>query len=307
MKTTAEENPVFIRDVLAGLPAIVEKNLLTFDLDYLQEGVYHNLHLEFPQLDPLAIIKPSLAPLEDFSSPLLKELLAKQQSLFRGLRKQIIEDLIEYTTIIESNSYFLHNNNFLFICRCFVSNAKPATLRNHFYTIEPRDIKAHYSDKIYLGTDQFVWGNPHRPHGGLLFYTEVVAEGFAKLIEVSQKKLKDLHRYDKIYLAEIRDLVGECNDAGRRIIRERLPKQFQRLSTSHPKLKEYIRFLRSIKHLLIELINVVSEFENVLILRDEEFKFANYVSKYKKDLTNFINYLNLRILRRLMYMVNGRI
>lgn len=279
---------------------------LNFDLDYLQERTLLNLHLEFPQIDPTAIIKPSLQIEGELSGDILKDLLFERRDFFQILRKCIIENLIEYSALLESNSYFLHNNDFLLISRTFLYSEEETIIRNHFYTIEPRDIKTHYNDKIYCGTDSFSWENQKRRFSGLPFLIEVVLEGMNNLEILAPKKLKELAKYKKIHLAEMKDLVQEFYSEGNFIITEYLPSYAKYDKIPNSDLNIIIMKLRDIKHFLIEMVNLVSEFESLLIFRNE-FDFAKYISKYKKDLTSFLNYLNIRLLRRLMYLINNRI
>jgi hypothetical protein len=51
---------------------------------------------------------------------------------------------------------------------------------------------------------------------------------------------------------------------------------------------------RTINHYLIELHDEIAEFEN-LLRQKKESDFVRYVTKYKKDLTNLINYFNIKI------------
>ncbi len=280
---------------------------LDFQLDYLQEKVFHNLHFEFPQIDPSSIVKPSLDIKGTSSQNLLRDILCDNQVFFQNLRRCVMDNLIEYSAIIESNSYFLHNNEFLLISRCFFSKNKNRTLiRNHFYTIEPRDITLHYNDKIYCGTDCFLWENQTRKFCGLLFLVEVAMEGMNNLNILAPKKLKEFEKYRKIHLAEMNDLIQEFYSEGSYIIKNHLPVHMKEISERISDLNDIIKKLREIKHLLIEMVNLVSEFESLLIYRNE-FDYAKYISKYKKDLTTFLNYLNIRLLRRLLYLINHKI
>jgi hypothetical protein len=51
---------------------------------------------------------------------------------------------------------------------------------------------------------------------------------------------------------------------------------------------------RTINHYLIELTDVVAEFDNLLRFK-KETNFVRYVTKYKKDLANAISFFNIRI------------
>ncbi len=306
-KMSEEKNMQVYSNLIKSLLRYEPGSFLNFQMDYLQEKVFHNLHFEFPQIDPSAIIKPSLDIKSSSDGCMIKELLADNQEFFQTFRRCVIDNIIEYSAILESNSYFLHNNEFLLISRSFFNSGKKRTMvRNHFYTIEPRDITAHYNDKIYCGTDSFIWEKQKRKFSGLLFFAEVVLEGMKNLDILAPKKLKEFEKYRKIHLDEMNDLVQEFYSEGCYIIEEYLPAYQENLSKKTPDLNVIIKKLREIKHYLIELVNLVAEFESLLIYRNE-FDFAKYISKYKKDLTTFLNYLNIRLLRRLLFLINQKI
>lgn len=295
-------------NIIENLKELDPGSFINFNMDYLQENVYKNLHLELPQIDPAIIISPSLAIISDnysIQGP-FQNLLTEKKSLFQTLRRCIIDNLIEYSAIIESNSYFLHNNDFLLISRLFFYNENSPGIRGHFYTIEPREIKTHYNDKIYCGTDSMEWEHQKRKYCGLVFMTEVVMEGLKNLELLAPRKLKDHTKYKKIHLAELNDLVHEFFNEGNFIINEYLPAYPRSVDLKPSDLNAIIMKLREIKHYLIELVNLVAEFESLLIYRSE-FDFAKYISKFKKDLTNFLNYLNIRLIRRLVYILNMKI
>jgi len=61
---------------------------------------------------------------------------------------------------------------------------------------------------------------------------------------------------------------------------------------------------RDITHFLVELRDEVDEFENLLRYK-KETEFVRYVTKFKKDLTNLISYLNIKINGVLGYRITN--
>jgi hypothetical protein len=112
------------------------------------------------------------------------------------------------------------------------------------------------------------------------------------LLDKAEEKLSEPGEY-KSFFQEIKESVNELRTESLSILHPLPPY----LDFSKLKSKDLIQInaqYRTINHFLIELNDVVAEFENLLRFK-KETNFVRYVTKYKKDLANAISFFNIRI------------
>ncbi len=270
-------------------------------LDTFQKNILKNLHLELGLGDELLLISPNFHVLSPNSQKAkAEELLSPKVDLLEWIRNYLIENMIFYTAIIENNSYFIEQNSFLVIAR-LRQREKDNSFEVKYYSHDPSELSSYYKDKLYIGRDFVDLFNFERPHFGVECFIDSLRTQLNVLFEKANEKLKDKGGYLD-YLQELDELVEELEDKAKRTIPS-IPTFFNPDDTDKKTLNEIESRYRSLQHLLIEVRDELSEFEGRLRF-DEENQFVKYVTKYKKDISNLILYLNLKVISRLTYKIN---
>ena len=275
-----------------------------FKMDHFQIQILKNLYLEFFLENSRAIIKPNLqimttgkatpGELDD-----LTMIINEHADIIEKIKKYLIYDLSLYSALLETNSYYLSLNNYLLISRFLKRESDEDSFEIKLYTIQESELPHNFSDKLYIGRDILSIKTFNRQHFSLKFKTDSFNEQMekmkARIIEqVSINEGKDL---DQEYLQDITDTLKEFTDAAESIMRE-FPSDLTSKEVETSTLIEVNRRFRDIKHILIELEVSLNELENKMFQK-ELMHPVRYVTKFKKDVTNAINFI--------MYKVNGRI
>lgn len=291
-------------DELLNIQKIEKKSLPHFrgiSLDSFQKNVLKNLHLELGLGEDLFLISPNLHILSS-NSPKGKaeEYVIPKADVLEWIRNYLIENMIYYTAIIENNSYFIEQNSFLVIAR-LRGRDKENCFEVKYYSHDPSELSSYYKDKLYIGRDFIDLFKFERPHFGVESFIDSIRTQLDVLFDKAKEKLKRKEDYID-FLQELDELVDELTDRAKKTIPS-IPPFFNPEETDKKTLNEIQSRYRSLQHLLIEVRDELSEFESKLRF-DEETQFVKYVTKYKKDISNLILYLNLKIISRLTYRIN---
>ncbi len=268
-----------------------------FHLDDLQQKVRNNLYLELPQTDgSLALISPTLSPVANNFEERLARLVTSKSEILDYAKNRLMRALVVDTAILEGTSYFIEQNNCLLLARLKYFKEVEKLLEIKLYTSTFKDLVQNYSDKIYIGRCFLNLENKALPYRGLNLYVLSLMDQYEILIG-RRNLLNEPEKYESSYLQEIQELMQEVVSEVIRVL-DTIPSHF---NPTRWRLEELIRIkgcYRGIIHLLLELVEEVSEFESVLRFNDES-RFARYVTKFKRDLKNIILQLNFNILSEL--------
>jgi len=266
--------------------------LRQFLLDNLHQNALKNLYLELGSGPVLFLLSPSYSVLNPTPNELISDFIAKKDSLLNYLREYIIQNLAFYSVLLDVNSYFVEQNNYLVLARLRERDSKGRRYEIKFYTHSPMELLTHYEDKIYIGRDFVDVFHFKRKYFGVEELFTSISNQYDVLLDKAKQKLKKPLEY-KSFFQEMKELVNElCNES--LVILQPLPPYLDFNKLNSKDLIDINSQYRTINHFLIELIDEVAEFENLLRSNDER-NFVRYVTKYKKDLTNLISYFNIRI------------
>jgi hypothetical protein len=271
----------------AGLPPL--KPIL---LDDLYQSVAKNLHLEIGRGPVLYLLSPSYSVLNPTPDEAITEFITRSERLLEYLKEAIVQNLAEYSVLVDISSYFIEQNGGLVLARLRERDSEGRRFEIKFYTHEPKELLSRYEDKIYIGRDFLDLFSPNRKYFGVKDAVVSLKAQFERLTEragVKLRKAQDLGSY----FQEIGDSVTELHNEGLLILQS-LPPHIDFAKLSGKDLIEINAQYRTINHYVIELHDTVAEFENLLRFK-EKSDFVRYVTKYKKDVTNLISYFNIKV------------
>ncbi len=270
----------------SGLPQ--QKPVL---FDKLHQSTLKNLHLELGSGPILYLLSSSYSVINPTPNELLSDLITKRADLLNYLRDYIIRNLSVYSVLLDVNSYFIEQNNFLVLARLRERDSNGRRYEIKFYTHSPLELIKNYKDKIYIGRDFIDLFQFKRKYFGLKELITSLKEQNDGLLEKAEQKLKRPVKY-KSFFQEISEYVNELHSESFDVL-ESLPPHLDMAKLSGNDLIDINSQYRSINHYVIELRDEVSEFESVLF--KSETGFVRYVTKYKKDIANLISYFNIKI------------
>jgi hypothetical protein len=277
-----------------------------FSLDHFQQKVREGLHLEFFLARGRLILTPHLAPLTTAEATAEEEeqvqaILEDKQDLLEQLKLYLLYDLTMYSALLETNSYHVAVNEHRVISR-FLPYAE-GTCEVKLYTQPPGDPVARYGDRIYLGRDCLPLDCPRRPHFGLGYLRRSLPEQVKRLETRLEKhaSAKERGAFEREFHGDLVDLIREFAERADRVLRSHPPE----ISTALPPdvLLEVNREFREMKHVLTEAEAVVRELEERLLAAGSDA--ARYVTKLRKDLTNDVNFIMLKVNGRISDALNG--
>jgi hypothetical protein len=261
-------------------------------LDDLHQNALKNLYLELGTGPVLYLLSPSYAVLNPTPNDVINEFIAKRDTCLNYLKEYIMQSLAIYSVLLDVNSYFVEQNNYLVLARLRERDSGGRKYEIKFYTHSPMELLTRYEDKIYIGRDFVDLFNFKRKYLGVKELIISIRDQYDVLLDKAQEKLKSPLEY-KSFFQEIKELVNELRSESLLSLQS-LPPYLDFNKLNGKDLIDINAQYRTINHYLIELRDEVAEFED-LLRRNEEANFVRYVTKYKKDLTNNISYFNIRI------------
>jgi hypothetical protein len=261
-------------------------------LDDLHQKARRNMYLEIGSGPALFLLSPSYSVLHPTPNETIAELIRRKEAVLDHVKDTIIQGLAAYSVLLEVNSYFVEQNNYLLLARFRERDGGGRRFEIKFYTHAPLEILTRYEDKIYIGRDFLDLFHFQRKYFGVRELIASLREQAEKLFGRAEEKLRKPLDY-KSFFQEIKESVGELNAEALALL-ESLPPVIDFAKTSEQDLIGVNAQYRAINHYLIELHDEVGEFENLLRFK-MEIDFVRYVTKYKKDITNLISYFNIKI------------
>lgn len=261
-------------------------------LDDLHQKALSHLYLEMGTGPVLFLLSPNYTVINPTPNETISDFIQKKENVLNYLKECIIQNLTIYSVLLNVNSYFIEQNNFLVLARLRESDSEGRRYEIKFYTHSPRELMTNYQDKIYIGRDFIDLFQFKRKYLGTKELIISCKEQYDTLLDKAEEKLKKPMVY-KSFFQEIKEYVNELSTESLQILQS-LPPYLDFGKLSGEDLIDINAQYRTINHYLIELRDEVAEFENLLRFK-KEIDFVRYVTKYKKDLTNDISYFNIKI------------
>jgi hypothetical protein len=266
--------------------------LKTLLLDDLHQKALTHLYLELGTGPVLYLLSPSYSVINPTPNENITDFIQKQETILNYLKEYIIQNLTVYSVLLDVNSYFIEQNNFLVLARLRERDSDGRRYEIKFYTHSPRELMTHYQDKIYIGRDFIDLFQFKRKYLGVKELIISCKDQYDALLDKAEEKLRKPLVY-KSFFQEIKEYVNELSTESLQILQS-LPPYIDFNKLSGEDLIDINSQYRTINHYMIELRDEVTEFENLLRFK-KEMDFVRYVTKYKKDLTNDISYFNIKI------------
>ncbi len=274
-----------------------EKEPENFPLDPFQERVLTNFYLEIPVGDTLFMLSPTLRIVYPGKNEDVEREIIKREKKIYAIKRLILESIIKYTALLEANSYFIAQNEYLLLSRITIQPGD-GVYRLKFYTHDAKELLTNYEDKIYIGHD-FLYMDRERRYFGLDDFIPYLDSEFAYLKDkAAEFKIKNPMVRD--YMVEIGELVGDVL-----MVWEGKKMDFDVENANIEELKRATMNFMDVKHILVELHDEVREFEYKLRSRGEaENHLSRYVTKLRKDVVNILHYINMKLLSRVQRRIN---
>ncbi len=266
--------------------------LRSFLFDDLHQNVLKNLYLELGTGPVLYLLSPSYSVVNPTPNETVNDFITKKENILSYLKEYIVQNLAVYSVLLDVNSYFIEQNNYLVLARLREKDSGGRRYEIKFYTHSPRELLTQYNDKIYIGRDFIDFFHFRRKYLGVKEFIISLKDQYEVLLDKAEEKLKAPLEY-KSFFQEIKEYVNELRTESFLLLQSLPPYiDFKKLEAKD--LIDINAQYRTINHYLIELNDEVAEFENLLHFKKEN-DFVRYVTKYKKDLSNLISYFNIKI------------
>jgi hypothetical protein len=262
-------------------------------LNDLQQKVLKNLYIELGTGPVLYLLSPSYSVITPTPNETINDFLSRSENLLDYVKEYILQNLAVYSVLLDVNSYFAEQNNYLVLARLRERDSGGRRYEIKFYTHSPRELMTNYKDKIYIGRDFIDLFHFRRKYLGVKELVNSVKDQYEALLDKAEEKLKEPLEY-KSFFQEMKESVNELRNESL-VILQSLPPYLNFNKLKSKDLIEINAQYRTINHFLIELTDEVAEFEN-LLWNNKENNFVRYVTKYKKDLANAISFFNIKII-----------
>ncbi len=268
----------FDRKNLSKTPKIVYSSLY--------KKVSNNFYFEFELNGEQFLFSPMYIPIRGRMTKKIKDFIANNESMLNDIKDFILNSLFVYSALIEENSYYLSNPQSIFIARMI--HKRDLRFETKFYSHYQDELETSYKDKIYVGRDFLNLYKFERKYLGLKKYYKSLIEQNEKIQERAKHKLRYYKDYKKPFMDEIDYLTNDVvNDSMERI---QFFTETKISDIPSGKLSTVLDHVLYLLNLMIELRDFTDEFENKLMLREEN-DFVKYLTKFSKDLIDGIRYL----------------
>jgi len=259
--------------------------------DDLHQKVLKNLYLELGSGPVLYLLSSSYNVINPSPNEVIDELITKRTDILNYIKEYICQNLTVYSVLLDVNSYFIEQNNYLLLARLRERDSGGRRYEIKYYTHSPLELVKNYKDKIYIGRDFIDLFQFKRKYFGIKEFISSLKDQNDVLLEKAEQKMRRPVKY-KSFFQEISEYVNELHSESFDTLQS-LPPYLDIDKLSGNDLIDINAQYRSISHYLIELRDEVEEFENLLFKSEDSY--ARYVTKYKKDIANLISYFNIKI------------
>lgn len=296
-------------DSLTAIASRESIEVPAFPLDRFQSAVLKQLHLEFFFAKCRVLITPHLrfettGESYEEEEATLQGILNERQAQLGQLKLYLLHNLSLYSALLETNSYYIAANDHLLISRFVEFKAHPGSYEVKLYTLPREDLLAHYSDKIYLGRDLVSFEKPQRDHFGLRYMSDSLEEQIGKLgTRIKKHAPKRTHAsLERELLRDLEELISEFRQHARTVL-DGYPADISSGTLGQADLLDVNGLFRELKHILSETDETLREMEERLL--EEAPHAGRYVIKFRKDISNDVNYIMLKVNGRISDAVNG--
>ena len=129
----------------------------------------------------VALATPVLHPTPERPHPRARP--AKKEALLDHLKECIIQSLAAYSALVEVNSYFIEQNNYLLLARLRDKDSGGRRFEIKYYTHAPLELLTRYEDKIYIGRDFVDLFNFKRKYFGIRELIASLQDQTEKLVD----------------------------------------------------------------------------------------------------------------------------
>lgn len=281
-----------------------------FRRDEFQESVLKNLYLEFFLESCRVLITPDFqylttGPTRTEELETIERLLAEERSVLDKLKKFVLYNLALYSALLETNSYYITSNDHLLICRFVQSDHDDRAYELKLYTLGRQDLPENYKDKLYIGRDFVNISRLTRDHFGI----RQIRNSLSSQVDRMKERVKNYtpheiyNELEDEYITEIEEIVGEFSNETASIVEE-FPVDITTKSLKPDSLIQVNHLFRELKHMLIEVEETTRDMEARMFETDLA-RAVRYVTKFRKDIQNYINYLIIKVNGRITDAVNG--
>ena len=277
----------------------------TFKLEPLYSGILKEMYLEMGFKKVRYLFSPFYALLyPENITPEVDEFISRKTDLLDYLKVFLVNSLVKYSFLVEAHSYYIEQNEYTLIARFREKDAKTLRYEIKYYTNSPDEIVSYYEDKIYIGRDFVKLDKFERVKCGLTDHIESISFEIERLFEKAKDKLHNKEKDIYNYLDDIKSIGEEFYNTGTNFLGN-LPDAliFEELN-DEKLLKEISQNSRKMKHRLLEIREDLNELSS-LLREKEELDFVRYVVKFKTDIVNLINYLNFKIIGKVVDRISS--
>jgi hypothetical protein len=265
--------------------------LAPFLSDDLHQNVIKHFYLELGTGPVLYLLSPSYTVINPTPNETVRDFITKKDDILDYIKEYIMQNLSVYSVLLDVNSYYIEQNNFLLLARLRERDSDGRHYEVKFYTHSSRELMTNYKDKIYIGRDFIDLFQFKRKYFGIKEFITSLKDQNEVLLEKAEQKMRRPVKY-KSFFQEISEYVNELQTESFDILQS-LPPYLDIDKLSGNDLIDINAQYRSINHYLIELRDEVAEFENLVF--KSEGSYARYITKYKKDIANLISYFHIKI------------
>ncbi|MBW7857556.1 MAG: hypothetical protein H3C43_04510 [Leptonema sp. (in: Bacteria)] len=282
----------------------------SFRRDGFQDNVFKNMYLEFFLENCRVLFTPDFqylttGPTKAEELEAIELMLKEERELINELKQYVLYNLSLYSALLETNSYYVASNNHLLICRFVYPGNDDRSFELKLYTLAQQDLPENYKDKLYIGRDFVNISRLNRDHFGLREIRDSLKSQVAKMRNrvKSYTPHEIFNEINEEYINEIDEIIVEFSNEATNIIEE-FPVDITTKSLKSESLIQVNHLFRGLKHMLIEIEETTRDMEARMFDTDLS-RSVRYVTKFRKDIQNYINYIVIKINGRITDAVNG--
>ena len=178
--------------------------------DDLHQKVLKNLYLELGSGPVLYLLSSSYNVINPSPNEVIDELITKRTEVLNFIKEYICQNLTVYSVLLDVNSYFIEQNNYLLLARLRERDSGGRRYEIKYYTHSPLELVKNYKDKIYIGRDFLDLFQFKRKYFGVKEFISSLKDQNGMLLEKAEEKMRRPVKY-KSFFQEISEYVNELH------------------------------------------------------------------------------------------------